>query len=291
MQLKMPNANFKLQLLKTTILVLTLAAPLTSRCQLIPLPNAFAHNDYSHKRPLYDALDNGYNNIEADIFLKDGNLVVAHINPFFKQHRTLEALYLKPLLDRINQNRGKIYPGYDRPFTLMIDIKTEAEKTYAVLKTILEKYRPVITRYENGKIYNKQITVVLSGNKPYKSVMAENSRMVFIDQDLRAANRDTANANVFAMASCKYSRLLHWDGTGSIPVAERKILLNYVAKCHRFGKRVRLWASPENLGVWHELLNCGVDLINTDKLEQLKDFLLADRPQYPGASPEYAKAN
>lgn len=285
----MTTANFKLRLLKTTIFVLTLAAPLTSRCQLIPLPNAFAHNDYSHKRPLYDALDNGYTNIEADIFLKDGNLVVAHINPFFKQHRTLEALYLKPLFDRISQNHGRIYSGYDHPMTLMIDIKTDAERTYVVLKTVLEKYRAILTHYENGKVYNKQITVVLSGNKPYQSVMAENHRLVFIDQDLRTANRDTVNTGIFAMASCKYSRLLHWDGNGIFPTAERNLLLSYVAKCHRFGKRVRLWASPENLGVWHELLNCGVDLINTDKLEQLKDFLLANQHQQP--STQYAKAN
>jgi hypothetical protein len=280
----MTTANFKLRLLKTTLFVLILAAPLTSRCQLIPLPNAFAHNDYSHKRPLYDALDNGYTNIEADIFLKDGNLVVAHINPFFKQHRTLEALYLKPLLDRIMQNRGRIYSGYDHPLTLMIDIKTDAERTYAVLKSVLEKYRSIITRYDNGKIDNKQIVVVLSGNKPYKSVMAESHRLVFIDQDLQVAKLDTINANVFAMASCKYSRLLHWDGTGEFPVEERNRLLSYVIKCHRFGKRVRLWASPENLGVWHALLSCGVDLINTDKLEQLKDFLLANQPEYATAN-------
>ncbi|HWZ35137.1 MAG TPA: phosphatidylinositol-specific phospholipase C/glycerophosphodiester phosphodiesterase family protein [Mucilaginibacter sp.] len=288
----MQTANFKLRLLKTIILVLTIAAPLTSRCQLIPLPNAFAHNDYSHKRPLYDALDNGYTNIEADIFLKDGNLVVAHINPFFKQHRTLEILYLKPLLDRINQNHGRIYLGYDRPVTLMIDTKTKAERTYAVLKTVLEKYRPILTHYENGKVYNKQITVVLSGNKPYKSVMAENHRLVFIDQDLRTAKRDTATTNVFAMASCKYSKLLHWDGNGDFPISERTLLLGYVAKCHKFGKRVRLWASPENLGVWHELLSCGVDMINTDKLVELKNFLLtANQPPFAKVSPEYAKAN
>lgn len=288
----MQPPSFKLRLLKTIFLVLTLSAPLTSRCQLIPLPNAFAHNDYSHKRPLYDALDNGYTNIEADIFLKDGNLVVAHINPFFKQHRTLEVLYLKPLLDRINENHGRIYSGYDHPITLMIDIKTEAERTYTVLKTLLEKYRPILTRYENGKIYNKQITVVLSGNKPYKSVIAESRRLVFIDQDLRTANRDTISSNVFAMASCKYSKLLRWDGTGNFPTAERSLLMSYVARCHKFGKRVRLWASPENLGVWHALLSCGVDMINTDKLVELKNFLLTvNQPAYAKLSPEYAKAN
>src|SRR4051812_9052581 len=72
--------------------------------QSVPLPNAFAHNDYSHKRPLHDALANGYTNIEADVFLIGKSLVVAHVNPYFKSHRKLEKLYLQPLLQQIIDN-------------------------------------------------------------------------------------------------------------------------------------------------------------------------------------------
>ncbi|WP_317193247.1 hypothetical protein [Mucilaginibacter segetis] len=53
-----------------------------------------------------------------------------------------------------------------------------------------------------------------------------------------------------------------------------------MALAHKFGKRVRLWASPENTAVWKELLSCGVDLINTDKLAELKKFLLDDIYEY-----------
>src|SRR3954469_12623133 len=77
--------------------------------QSLPLPNAFAHNDYSHKRPLHDALANGYTNVEADVFLRGNNLVVAHINPFFKSHRKLESLYLQPLLQQVIDNGGQVY--------------------------------------------------------------------------------------------------------------------------------------------------------------------------------------
>jgi hypothetical protein len=242
--------------------------------QSIPLPNAFAHNDYSHKHPLYDALQNGYTNIEADVFLKHSNLVVAHINPYFKGHRHLENLYLKPLLDHINENNGQVYKGYAKPVTLMIDIKTEANSTYAALKLLLEKYRLILTRYENGKIIPGLITVVLSGHKPYQAIENENDRLVFIDEDLRKAARDTSIANVFQMASCKYSQLIRWKGTGTISAVEQQRLCSYVAMAHRNGERVRLWASPDNKAVWDELLKCGVDLINTDKLVALKNFLI-----------------
>jgi hypothetical protein len=43
-----------------------------------PLPQAHAHNDYEHRRPLLDALSHGFTGVEADIYLVDGKLLVAH---------------------------------------------------------------------------------------------------------------------------------------------------------------------------------------------------------------------
>ena len=48
------------------LIFLIFAAIQTNCCaQSAPLLNGFAHNDYRHKHPLFDALDNGYTNIEA----------------------------------------------------------------------------------------------------------------------------------------------------------------------------------------------------------------------------------
>ena len=45
---------------------------------VVPLERAHSHNDYSRPRPLLDALDAGFCSVEADIFLVDGELLVAH---------------------------------------------------------------------------------------------------------------------------------------------------------------------------------------------------------------------
>ena len=37
-----------------------------------PLRRAHAHNDYYHKRPLLDALDQGFCSVEADVFFAQG---------------------------------------------------------------------------------------------------------------------------------------------------------------------------------------------------------------------------
>jgi len=246
----------------------------TARSQSTPLTNGFAHNDYLHKHPLFDALQNGYANIEADIFLRSNKLVVAHINPYFKSHRQLENLYLEPLMKQIKENDGLVYKGYDQSVTLMIDIKTEANSTYAALKPLLEKYKSILTRYEDGKVIYGPVTVVLSGHKPYDVIKGENNRLAFIDEDLRKVTKgDTTSINMCEMASCKYSQFLKWKGNGTISATEQQKLMDYVAMAHKSGEKVRLWASPDNKAVWNELLKCGVDLINTDKLVALKNFL------------------
>jgi hypothetical protein len=58
------------------------------------LERAHAHNDYEHERPLFDALDRGFKSVEADVWLVDGELLVAHDREDVKPGRTLESLYL-----------------------------------------------------------------------------------------------------------------------------------------------------------------------------------------------------
>jgi len=259
--------------IKTLLFVPLIFTQFYCKAQSTPLLNGFAHNDYCHKRPLYDALDNGFTNIEADIFLKNNKLIVAHVFPYFKGKRTLETLYFKPLAERIAENNGKVYTNYNKPVILMIDIKTNAGNTYEALKPLLEKYKSILTSLEDGKITYRAVTVVLSGHKPYDAIGNEKDRLAFIDEDLRKVSRDTTMTNMFTMASCKYSRMLKWDGKGIFPVAERNKLCAFVALAHRMGEKVRLWASPEKKVVWDELLHCGVDLINTDKLVTLRKYL------------------
>lgn len=272
----MTKAIFSAQAPKTLILVLLVLMQYYCKAQSTPLPNGFAHNDYRHKRPLFDALENGFTNIEADIFLRDTTLVVAHALPQFKSKgRNLERLYLKPLHDRVLANNGRVYAGYVRPVILMIDIKTGSDDTYRALARILDKYRDMLTSYNNGDVHYGAITVVLSGHKPYKMLEGQTSRVAFIDEDLRKVARDSSavNNDVFTMASCKYSRMLSWDGKGPMPLLQRERLLRFVGMAHRLGTKVRLWASPDRQVVWDELLKCGVDLINTDHLVTLKNYL------------------
>ena len=83
---------------------------------------AHAHNDYEHARPLHDALDHGFTSVEADIWLVDGELLVAHDLEDVRPGRTLESLYLQPLTDRVRRLWGSTYPGLDGTFQLLFDV-------------------------------------------------------------------------------------------------------------------------------------------------------------------------
>jgi hypothetical protein len=65
-----------------------------------------------------------------------------------------------------------------------------------------------------------------------------------------------------------------------MPDAQKQKLREYVGKAHKHGRLVRFWATPEKEAVWKELLAAGVDLVGTDKLDELQKYLLtADRPK------------
>jgi hypothetical protein len=237
--------------------------------QMNCLPNSHSHNDYLQKHPLQDALMLGFASVEADVFLIHGELYVSHTYPFLKRQR-LDSLYLEPLMKVFEERKGKIYDNAS--IILLIDIKSGAGETYHALKKTLKKYEPLLTKYGNGKITPGAVTIILSGNKPYDSVFAEQTRFAFIDRTLMPEEKDRAG-NVCLMASTKYSNVLSWRGKGEPDANEKVKLVSLVEKAHSEGKKVRLWASPENKVVWKFLLDCGVDLINTNKLNELSEFL------------------
>ena len=72
--------------------------------------NAHSHNDYVQAFPFWSAWKQGFGSIEADIFLQQESLLVAHEKSQLNIHNTLDSLYFKPLQRAILQNKGQVYP-------------------------------------------------------------------------------------------------------------------------------------------------------------------------------------
>ncbi|QDQ15091.1 phosphatidylinositol-specific phospholipase C/glycerophosphodiester phosphodiesterase family protein [Streptomyces spectabilis] len=247
-----------------------------------PLAQAHAHNDYEHARPLLDALDHRFTSVEADIFLVGGQLLVAHDPADLDPSRTLESLYLEPLAARVRAHHGSVYRRWHGQFQLLIDIKTEGASTYRELDRHLRPYRHLFTTYAYGKVRRSAITAVVSGDRAARPVMeAQTVRRAFYDGRL-ADLGSAAPASFAPLISDNWSLNFTWNGVGPIPPAERAKLRGIVSAAHERGQRVRFWATPDLPGaardaVWTELLDAGVDHLNTDDLAGLQTFLDARR--------------
>lgn len=251
-------------LILTLIWVLFSASALKAQVQ--PLPQAHAHNDYRHTRPLLDALSHGFCSVEADVFLIGGELYVAHTKPRkLRAGRTLRALYLEPLRLHIEKNGGQVHPGYGGPFYLMIDIKRDGEAVYPVLKAQLQPYAQ--------QFQAAGVTILLSGNRPVKQVLEYGDSLIALDGRPGDLGKGIP-ASLMPVVSDRYGKHLSWRGRGAMPPAEQARLRELADQIHAEGKKLRLWASPEKEKVWEALLESGADLINTDRLSRLGKFLV-----------------
>lgn len=90
------------------------SAPAAGAVELgAPLAQAHAHNDYEHDRTLLDALAHGFTSVEADVWLVEGELRVAHDAWELADAPTLEGTYLDPPSELVSPNGKQLYPGYD----------------------------------------------------------------------------------------------------------------------------------------------------------------------------------
>lgn len=264
----------KIPTLLATLLALAVVSLANAFSAVTPLPQAHSHNDYEHTRPLLDALDQGFCSVESDVWLVDGKLLVAHDLKDAKPERTLERLYLEPLAARVKQNGGRVFPNGPR-FTLMIDVKSDATNSYCALKIVLERHASMLTRFHADRTETNAITVIISGNRARELMLQDTTRLAAYDGRLTDLRAD-ASPHFIPLVSDNWTQHFKWRARvdeGAFPEVERKKLKDLVSSAHAQGRRLRLWATPDQPAMWRELRDAGVDLINTDKLAELSQFL------------------
>lgn len=246
-----------------------------------PLARAHAHNDYEHDRPLYDALEQGFTSVEADVWLVDGELLVAHDREDVEPGRTLASLYLEPLAEIAKANGGSLYKGWDHSVQLLIDIKSDGEATYRALDEELQRHQAILTRFTPAGASEGAVTAVISGNRPREMMAGQRVRYAAYDGRLSDL-AGTDEASFIPLISDRWTSHFTWQGVGPMPETEREKLAQIVDTAHANGQRIRFWATPEIEGqreaVWAELVAAGVDYINTDHLQALREWLLANDP-------------
>lgn len=235
------------------------------------LPGAHAHNDYEYPRPLLDALDHGFQSVEADVFLIGGDLLVAHDREDVRPERILRALYLDPLLERVREHRGQVYPASPEPFYLLIDFKSEGASTYRALHRLLQEYREMFTEFGADETQRRAVTAIISGNRPKELIAKLQPQLA--GHDGRLADLETADPQLTPWISDNWTHHFKWRGESPVPEADRVKLRTIVQRAHARDLQVRFWSIPDQPAAWRLLRDAKVDFINTDRLEALCRFL------------------
>lgn len=222
-----------------------------------------SHNDYERAEPFYNAFRHKVASIEADIFAKEGRLLVAHTEEDIDMTKTLEKLYLDPLQEAIEKNGGHVYEDASRSLILLIDLKSKGDETMDGLVVHLAKY-PTLVNCSSLKI-------VISGDVPDTSRWSQYPSYIFFDG--RPQNQYNGNSlkRIF-MISDSFGRYVNTASNGDLTPDTSKIA-SVVTQAQRNGKLFRFWATPDTPEMWAHLLLWRVDLISTDNVDELSAFL------------------
>lgn len=239
------------------------------------LPNAHAHNDYLHEKPLREALSRGFTSIEADVHLVGGELYLGHWMPQVFPAKTLREFYVEPLNKLVSRQNGRVYPNYEGVFYLMIDIKTDSLATFQALRQLLLQY-PVFQ-------CNPHFQVFISGNRAMHHIQRDGEQVAAADGRLSDLSKQVA-PELMPVISDNFSKYFKWRGKGPMPACESEQLRTYTNDAHRQGKKLRFWNIPSQPNAWETLLNAGVDFISTDDLQGLEQFLVdrCETGSHPG---------
>ena len=232
------------------------------------LDNAHSHNDYNRKIPLFEALNCGFTSIEADIFLINDSLFIAHSFDEIEKNRTLKKMYLNPLRE-ITKGKNKFTNLF--PVNLLIDIKSEEFSTYLALEKLLKEYEEIITVYKNNVKHQKQINIIISGNRPINFIKNQKYRFAAIDGRLEDINK---NEILFPLISDSMEKILAGEKNRD---SIQTILMKLSKQVNQNNKKLRIWGAPDNNESWKIQKEAKLDFIGTDKPEKLKQFLVNKR--------------
>jgi alkaline phosphatase len=230
--------------------------------------NAHSHNDYEQKVPFELAYQAHFGSVEADIWEVNGELFVAHNREQIVPERSLDALYIQPIIAKFKANKGKAWGDRNGTFQFLIDLKTPFDPTLNLLAKKLEKYPEVFDPERNPNA----VRVVVSGNMPPPEQYASYPK--FISFDGRPNQKFTPEQlQRVAIVSDNLANHVTWRGKEPISDTEAGKLKALISSIHALKKPVRFWNSPDTPEAWKVMKSLQVDFINTDHIQELANFL------------------
>ena len=224
--------------------------------------DAHSHNDYNNSIPFYRAYNKGFGSIEADVYAVKGKLMVAHEKKYITAKRSLKILYISPLVKKFKIDTA-------RKLRLLIEIK---ENYKAVLPLVIKELKP-LKKYFSYPGHPGRLSIVLTGAVPPANELWNYPDWISFDVD--HLNGFTSHEwEKIGLVSFPFSKYVKWwDGARALTPIEIARVKGGIDSTHQAGKKIRFWATPDTKISWLTLMKLNVDVIGTDAIEELGDFL------------------
>jgi len=126
-----------------------------------------------------------------------------------------------------------------------------------------------------------RVKILISGNRPAPADYKNYPDYLFFDNDLALPHTKTEWERV-GQVSLDFAKFSQWDGSGNIPGDDKKRIKKTIDSVHTFtGKLIRFWGAPDIEKSWDTQVDLGVDIIGTDHIEQLADYLQKKSKRQP----------
>ena len=227
-----------------------------------------SHNDYAQDIPFFRAYYAGMESIEADVYLRDGILYVAHDKAEIRKDRTLNGLYLDPIRKLTKENGGQIFKDKSKRLQLMIDIKEKHQPVLAALIKLLAQDAAVFDPAVNPAA----VRIVISGDRPVPADFKNYPNWIAFDGSVDG--QYTADQwKRIGMLSADLKDYTNWNGKGTPVPADKAKIMAATAIAAQHQVPFRFWGNHDSPNTWSELHKMGVYWINTDQPDVLAKFM------------------
>ena len=228
-----------------------------------------SHNDYVHSRPFEEAYQAGVASIEADVWLVDGVLYVAHDQEDITKERTLLTLYLEPIRTAIQHNQGKAYPD-GRPFQLLVDLKNDGQQSLKALTKLIEDQG--LSSCFDLTNHPEAARLTITGDAVPADLWNSFPPYVFFDGRPGRVLTEEQQDRV-PLVSQNKKTFTRWNGFGRMSEEDKEKIRSAVKAAHDQGTLFRLWGFPDTPRAWDLSVSLGIDYINTDHPAQAAEWL------------------
>ena len=265
---------------------------------IVPKP-IHSHNDYWRDVPFWSAISVGAASVEADVWLFNDTLYVGHEQAALTPARTLDSLYIQPILDvlkRTNPDSAFVEQGatpngvFDtssgQTLALFIDLKTPGDETWPSVVAALQPLRDAgyLTTFNGTGVTSGAVTVIGTGNTPQSNFTTDEPRDYFFDANLALLNDSQSNitAAISPVASTQFSRYVGEINGTTFNDTQLAIVREQIGLATEKGILARYWDTPAwpistRNAVWRTLIDEGVGLLNADDLDAAAGFVGATK--------------